>query len=228
MTNLGEKASQLNYNVVQRGLRGEEVIQKVTNKQTTPEGEISGTVPALVYLTVPSKIQESKNLMAFDRPVRVPKVYLKWEEQQIGEDTYAKGRSPGYFVHPRALPKPLPPVGGAETPPLQPPVTAHVTSPVIPGVQNIRTTELRSDSARVEWDVVRMPGLAYKVWLNGVAQGTAVTEPMIEFLGLKPGRRYKVEIRTQPYSRMSRQAPSKKVTYYFTTPLAVAAPLAQI
>jgi hypothetical protein len=200
MTNLGEKASQLNYNVIQRGPRGEEVIQKVTNKQTTPEGGISGTVPELVYPTVPSKIQDN------NAQLRAPKVYIKWEEQQIGEDAYAKGRSPGYFAPPRALPEHLPPV----TPP--------VTLPVLLEVKNIRATELRPDFARLEWDGVRMPGIAYKVWLDGVAQGTAVTEPRIEFSGLKPGRRYKVEIRTQPYSRMSRQAPSKKVTYYFTTP----------
>jgi hypothetical protein len=130
MTNLGEKASQLNYNVVQRGPRGEELIQKVTNKQTTPEGEISGTVPELVDPTVPSENRERKNA-----PVRVPKVYIKWEEQQIGEDTYAKGRSLGYFAPPRALPKPLPPATAPVTPvvtpkppvPPKPPVTPPVT-----------------------------------------------------------------------------------------------------
>jgi hypothetical protein len=126
MTNLGEKASQLNYNVAQRGPRGEELIQKVTNKQTTPEGEISGTISELVYPTVPSNIRESK-----EAPVRVPKVYIKWGEQQIGEDTYAKGRSPGYFTPPRARPKPLPPV----TAPVKPVVTPKPPVPPIPAVK---------------------------------------------------------------------------------------------
>jgi predicted DNA-binding protein len=129
MTNLGEKASQLNYNVVQRGPRGEELIQKVTNKQTTPEGEISGTVPELVDPTVPSENRERKNA-----PVRVPKVYIKWEEQQIGEDTYAKGRSPGYFAPPRALPKPRPPVTAPVTPVVTP-------KPPVPPKPPVRTPE---------------------------------------------------------------------------------------
>jgi hypothetical protein len=117
-------------------------------------------------------------------------------------------------------------VGVLSVPPAKPRLppqerTAHAPRMpewALPEVKNIRTTELRCDFARVEWEAVPAGDVAYKIWLEGVAKGTAVKEPRIELSGLKPGKRYKIEIRTQPRSKMSRQGPSKKVTYYFTTP----------
>ena len=114
------------------------------------------------------------------------------------------------------------------TPPVSPPA---VTSPPdidiqnLPEVNNIRTEVLRADFARLRWDSVRLPGLSFKIWLDGKTIGAAVRAPTVDLSGLKPGHRYKVEIRTQPWSKMDRQAPSEKVTYYFTTLPSVTPPV---
>ena len=126
MTNLGDKASQLKYAVMLRGRKGAEEPQKVENMQTTPEGEISWTVPELVHVVSPSKIQNSKETLPH-YPSIGSRVYIKWEEQQIGDDTYAKGRSHGVILRPVVHPKPVKPKLPATPPVTVPTPTAPIT-----------------------------------------------------------------------------------------------------
>ena len=138
MTNLGVDATQLKYDVMLRSLKGVDKPQKVANKQTTPEGEISCTVPELVHVATKPEISGSNDSLPH-YPVIGSKVYIKWDEQQIGVDTYAKGRSPGLILRPPSAPsKPKLPVLSQVTPvakpiPPKPPIPA-VKIPVTPPV----------------------------------------------------------------------------------------------
>ena len=130
MTNLGDKASQLKYDVMLRTPKGVDELQKVENTQTTPEGGISCTIPKLVDIATISPISESKGTLP-KYPLTGSKVYIKWEEQLIGEDTYGKGRSAGITLrYPRVHPKPVRPTPPIKTPPVTPPKTPR--RPVVP------------------------------------------------------------------------------------------------
>ena len=126
MTNLGDKASQFKYDVILK-IKGEDKLQKTTNVQTTPEGGISCMVPELVPVALTSSRQESKGAPP-KYPITGSKVFLKWEEQQIGEDLYRKGHSGGRILrHPTVAPKPILPT---PTPAVTIPVTPSVSKPV--------------------------------------------------------------------------------------------------
>ena len=133
MTNLGDKASQLKYAVMLRGRKGAEKPQKVVNMQTTPEGEISCMIPELVHVVSPSKIQKSKESLPHYHSIG-SRVYIKWEEQQIGDDTYAKGQSHGVILRTGMRPKQILPKLPIKVPAVPPvksklPATPLVTVP---------------------------------------------------------------------------------------------------
>ena len=134
MTNLGATVTQLKYDIMLRSLKGVDKPQKVANTQTTPEGGISCTVPELVRITTKSEISESKDSLP-PYPVTGSKVYIKWDEQQIGEYTYAKGRSSGVIlrpsISPKLRPKKVPTTVPASKQPVKIPVIPPVTPPVV-------------------------------------------------------------------------------------------------
>jgi hypothetical protein len=108
----------------------------VANKQTTPEGEISCTAPELVHVATKSEIPESKDSLP-QYPVIGSRINIEWDEQQIGEDRYAKGRSPGLILRlPSVHPKPKQRVRPQVTPVVTPVITIvpTVKVPVTPPV----------------------------------------------------------------------------------------------
>jgi len=142
MTNLGEKASQFKYDVILK-IKGEDKLQKTTNVQTTPEGGISCMVPELVPVALTSSRQESKGAPP-KYPITGSKVFLKWEEQQIGDDAYAKGQSHGVILRPGVHPKQVKPKR-----PSTPPVTVPTpTAPVTPTPKEVKPKRERAIAKR--------------------------------------------------------------------------------